>query len=230
MTLPSRIPSEQPPPEIPLDSSTSWRELQLEDHIQFEEVVVPLPEPREPGWLDQVFEWLAALFSPLGNALVAGWPVLQWILLALAVGALLLLAWRIFSQSGFGGNKAKASQSGHEVLWAPDQDESLALLSDADALAAAGRFDEATHLLLQRSVGQIAAARPDWVAPSSTARELVALPKLSEPARAAFHTITERVERSLFALKSLDRSDWETARQAYADFALSRIEQQRSSQ
>ena len=39
----------------------------------------------------------------------------------------------------------------------------------------------------------------------------------------AFATISERVERSLFALRSLDASDWEAARSAYANFALARI-------
>ncbi|MEL6738985.1 MAG: hypothetical protein AAFO28_08670, partial [Pseudomonadota bacterium] len=78
--------------------------------------------------------------------------------------------------------------------------------------------------LLKRSVGQIAASRPDWVDPSSTARELAALPRLSDAARRAFGVISEAVERSLFALRQLSREDWETARAAYADFALARID------
>ncbi len=77
----------------------------------------------------------------------------------------------------------------------------------------------AARLLLRRSVGQIAAARPELVEPSSTARELSALPALPEAARTAFRIVAERVERSLFALRTLDRADWEAARAAYADFA-----------
>ena len=65
--------------------------------------------------------------------------------------------------------------------------------------------------------------RPDWVEPSSTARELAALPALPDGARTAFRIIAERVERSLFALRALDRADWEAARAAYADFALARL-------
>jgi hypothetical protein len=75
-------------------------------------------------------------------------------------------------------------------------------------------------LLLKRSVGQIADARPDWLGPSSTAREIAALPALPERARGAFTTIAERVERSLFALRRLSADDWQAARAAYADFAL----------
>jgi hypothetical protein len=104
--------------------------------------------------------------------------------------------------------------------WAPDAGEALALLDDADRLAAEGRYDEATHLLLKRSVGQIAAARPNWLEPSSTAREIAVLPDLPQAARGAFATIAERVERSLFALRSLTADDWHAARTAYAEFAL----------
>lgn len=69
-------------------------------------------------------------------------------------------------------------------------------------------------------MGELAAARPGVVEPSSTARELAGLPALPEAARAAFGVMAERVERSLFALQRLDRADWEAARDAYARFAL----------
>jgi len=107
-----------------------------------------------------------------------------------------------------------------EPAWQPDTGAALALLEDADRLAAEGRFDEATHLLLQRSVGQIVAARPEWLHPSTTARELAVLPALPDAARRAFAVIAERVERSLFALRRLSADDWQAARAAYADFAL----------
>ena len=148
--------------------------------------------------------------------------MLQWVLLGLVV---LFVVYMIARTVGpLSRRDRKAKQAVSEPEWQPDHEESVALLEDADQLAAEGKYDEATHLLLQRSVGQIADARPDWVEPSSTARELAALPALSEKARTAFATISERVERSLFALRSLDKSDWEAARSAYANFALARIE------
>ena len=109
------------------------------------------------------------------------------------------------------------------MTWAPSAAEALALLEDADRLAALGQYDEATHLLLKRSVGQIAAARPDWLHPASTAREIAVLPGLPARARDAFALIAARVERSLFALVLLGPDDWQAARAAYTQFALTEI-------
>lgn len=203
-----------------------WQELRGSSDIQFEEITMAPPDPPELGWLAEaigaVLQFLGALFAPLGQALGVSWPVLQWVLLALLVIFVLYLLVRTFGPLANRARRGRNAES--EPEWAPDREDSLALLEDADRLAAEGRFDEATHLLLIRSVGQIAKARPDWVEPSSTARELAALPALSDKARGAFATIAERVERSLFALTALDRSDWEAARSAYANFALARIE------
>ncbi len=208
-----------------------WQELRDDPDIQFEQVVIPETPPREPNWFElmmaDVLEFLADFFAPIGRALAAAWPVLQWVLLALLVLFVLYLIYRLVDPGWFGGKNAK-SEVVEDEGWAPAREESLALLEDADKLAADGRFDEATHLLLKRSVGQIAAARPDWVEPSSTARELAALPALSDAARGAFRTISERVERSLFALRSLDRGDWEAARSAYAEFALTKFDKSRA--
>lgn len=187
------------------------------------------PEVREPGWLDAVWrsiaEFLGWVLGPIGEFLALNWSVIQWVLLGLL--ALFVLYWIARSVGPLARSRAEAkakAAAGSDPEWTPSQEESTALLEDADRLAAEGRFDEATHLLLKRSVSQIATTRPDWVDPSSTARELAALPALSVPARIAFKTISERVERSLFALRRLDRSDWEAARAAYADFARQSIE------
>ena len=201
-----------------------WRELREAGDIQFAPVDIPDIPPREPGWFSRAIE---ALFEFLGMVLrpVAVFIAEFWWLLAIAAG--LLALYFLFRLYGPLAARARAD-GGRQVAagapdWRPDERDSLALLEDADRLAAEGRYDEATHLLLQRSVGQIAAARPDWVEPSSTARELAALPALPDAARAAFRVVAERVERSLFALRALDRADWEAARAAYARFALQRI-------
>jgi hypothetical protein len=203
-----------------------WQALRADADIQFAPVDIPEIAPPEPTWFEKAlaafFQFMAELFAPLSRALGASWSWLQWVLLAAAILFVLVLAARLIGPaiSGRARNAAKPAAD----TWQPDRAASLALLEDADRLAAEGRYAEATRLLLQRSVGQIGAARPDWVEPSSTARELAALPALPEGARTAFAVIAERVERSLFALRALDRADWDAARAAYADFALARLD------
>ena len=199
-----------------------WQELRGDSDIQFSPIPPPKP-PEVPDWWKNFIDWLADFFSPvgavfnaIGEALGVSGPVLLWILGGIAMLLLVLLLWR-FARDAARNRKAKAEQ---EPEWAPDTGEALTLLEEADRLAAEGRYDEATHLLLKRSVGQIAQARPGLLEPSSTAREIAALEALSQAARTAFGTIADRVERSLFALRSLSAEDWSAARAAYAEFAL----------
>lgn len=206
-----------------------WEALRGDGNIQFAPVDVPPTPPREPGWLakllDRLFDFLGELLKPVGQLLAGQWWWLQWVLLAIVVLIALVLLVRLIAP-GLTGLGKRQRTAAVEDEWRPDTAASLALLEDADRLAAEGRYDDATRLLLQRSVGHIAAARPDWVEPSSTARELAALPALPDAARGAFRVIAERVERSLFALRALDRTDWEAARAAYAEFALARLTQE----
>lgn len=209
----------------PASAADAWEALRKDGDLQFAPVEIPEIKPPEPSWFErmlaELFRFLGEIFAPVGQVLGGAWWWLQWVLLAALVVFVLVLAWRMF---GPGATRRRtAADAALEEEWRPGTAASLALLEDADRLAAEGRFDEATRLLLQRSVGQIAAARPDWVEPSSTARELAALPALPDGARIAFRIIAERVERSLFALRALDRADWEAARAAYADFALARL-------
>ncbi|HSG55106.1 MAG TPA: hypothetical protein VLA45_06595 [Paracoccaceae bacterium] len=193
--------------------------MRADGDIQFAPVdipVAPAPQPSEPGWLANLFEWIANVLEPLAGLAGGNWPVIKWVLLALVVALLLYAVWRLIGPIVLAARVASDDDSG----FVPDQTQALQLLEDADRLASEGRFDEATHLLLQRSVGQIAQARPDLIDPSSTAREISALPALPAKAAHAFATIAERVERSLFALRILSADDWHAARAAYAEFAL----------
>lgn len=169
-----------------------------------------------PGWLQRLLEWLSHLFAPVAYGMVAAWPVLKWVLVAIGIALLALVAWRLLAPR----RRKKDDHAPAESGWVPEETAARELLAEADRLAAAGHFDEATHLLLQRSVGQIAEIRPDLVENSTTAREIAALPALPDNARRAFAAIAERVESSLFALRRLSAQDWQAARAAYADFAL----------
>ncbi|MBW8753625.1 MAG: hypothetical protein JF595_05665 [Sphingomonadales bacterium] len=206
------------------DIARDWRALRSDSDIQFAPIK-PMKPPETPEWLKHFAEWLGAvlkkLFGPLGEMLGVSWPVMQKLGIALAALVVLAILWFWVLRPLLDARRPRGA--GDEAEWSPDRAAAVALLEDADRLAAEGRYGEAAHLLLQRSVHHIAEARPDWLQPASTAREIAVLPMLPERARTAFAVIASQVERSLFALRQLDAADWQAARAAYADFALQRL-------
>jgi hypothetical protein len=201
------------------DAAADWQAVLADRSIQFAPVNAPPKPPETPCWIKALREFLRDLFEPIGQALGFSWPVMQWVLAAIGLLAVGYLLWRLAEP----WLERARTTSDTVDQWIPEREQALALLSDADRLAAEGRFDAATHLLLQRSIAQIAAARPDWVLPASTAREIAATRTLPERARQAFAAISARVERSRFALCALNAEDWQAARAAYAEFALERL-------
>lgn len=195
-----------------------WEAVRANGEVQFAPVDLPPdPAPPDANWLGDLMEWLGAFLQPLGKALALNWDMIKWLLLGAGATVLVLAFWRlVFPMLRKAGNPAPEDASS----LAPERAQAEQLLEDADALARQGRFAEAVHLLLMRSVRQIAETRPDLVPPSATARELARLPALPGAARTAFAVIADRVERSLFALRHLSNEDWQAARSAYADFAF----------
>lgn len=182
-----------------------------------------VPQSEPPEWLVAIMRFLAWLFKPLGRLLGSGWSAVEIVLAALAAVGVLWIVWTLFQRWRL-TRTLSVPATDKPVI---DRAAALALLEDADALAAEGRFEEAVHLLLQRSVHHIAAARPDWLSPSSTAREIGLIPGLPAAARQAFTLIAREVERSLYALRALAAEDWQRAREAYAAFALQNLESAR---
>ncbi|KUR72410.1 hypothetical protein AQZ52_03885 [Novosphingobium fuchskuhlense] len=187
--------------------------------IQYAPLPVP-PKEDPPEWLVELLKFFARLFEPLGRLMGGNWSWIEGLLAVLGVAGAMWILWTLFQRWQLARALTRPAEE-HLVI---DHAAALALLADADALAAAGRFDEAVHLLLQRSVHHIAAARPDWLSPSSTAREIGLIPGLPAAARQAFTLIAREVERSLYALRALAADDWQRARAAYAAFALEQVE------
>jgi hypothetical protein len=198
--------------EAAQDAARAWQAVHADPTIQYAPVNSAAKPPEIPGWLTEILEAIA-------RALGMSAPVLLWVVGGAIALVVLYALWRLAEPLLERAPKLVEEPEG----WAPERGEALALLEDADRLAAEGRFAEAAHLLLRRSVAQIADARPDWIQPASTAREIAAIGALPERARGAFATITARVERSRFALRDLDAADWQAARGAYAEFALERL-------
>ena len=102
----------------------------------------------------------------------------------------------------------------------PEQTRARALLEDADALAAQGRFAEAVHLLLFRSIDEIQSKRSGVIGRSLTSREIGALGVLPEPVRDTLLPIIRIVERSFFGGQDVNETGWQEARASYEHFAF----------
>ncbi|MET0269101.1 MAG: DUF4129 domain-containing protein [Sphingomonas sp.] len=213
------------------DFAAAHRALLADPAIQFAMAPVP-PRAPPPGWYLRLLRWLGEALAPVGRALrwLSGLMpdapyarILLWGVLAVAA---MLLAWIVVDRIRHGvwrlprRRRAAPAVPAVEETWAPAAGPVRAWLRDADALAAEGRFAEAVHHLLLRSIEDIGRHRPGAVRPALTARELARAPILPAPVAALFARIAASVERSLFGGAPVDAADWQAARAAYADFAL----------
>lgn len=176
------------------------------------------PRPRETngGWLPDIFKWLFGSGAWI-------WSALGWGLIALLVLGILYLTVpvvRDFVDGVVGRFRAPKATQEDEWQWQPDQEASRDLLNEAEALARDGRFDAAVHLLLGRSVEDIARRQPQLLKPAYTARTISEMTALPPAARNAFGTIATIVERGIWARRPVDAQDWGTARDAYSAFAF----------
>lgn len=196
-----------PPPEA-LAQAHQWVTHSPDLQFQFE---APQPPPTPPD-----LDWLANLLNFLG-------PVLRlvfWAAIAIAIGALVLFVAREILRAKFPGRFRRKAKRDAPVEWRPEAETARALLEDADALAAQGRYAEAAHLLLLRSVDDIEGRDARLLRPSLTSRDIAELEALPGPARGAFGRIADVVERSFFGGRDVDADGWAECRRAYADFAL----------
>jgi hypothetical protein len=173
------------------------------------------PPPREPP------SWLVDLLRSIGKAVQAVGPGLVWVmwgLLAIGVIAILVLVLREVVRAPAARPRTTSLRGADD--WRPARAKAVALLEDADRLAAEGRYAEAAHLLLFRSVADAEARRPGVIGPSFTSRDIARLPDLPPEPRRAFGRIAEVVERAVFGGRPVAQVEWADCRQAYTDFAF----------
>lgn len=177
--------------------------------LQFSFVVIKPPQP--PAWLNVVGEVLKAI------APVMTW--IFWIGLGVTALAILLFIGRELIKVRWPGRKT-AKDAVEPAAWRPEPERARALLADADRLAAEGRYAEAAHLLLHRSIDDIDERRPRVVRPALTARDIARLEDLPAAARPAFAAIAAVVERSFFGGREVSQGEFQDCRRAYEDFAF----------
>jgi hypothetical protein len=204
--------------------------LKADSSIQFTLQPAP-PPPSPPPWLRDFVEWLGTALRPVGRFLnwIGGFfpdaPYAQYFLWTVLGLAALLLAMMVYRRLRHGQwrwrwrRKSESTEEAEEA-WAPEAAPARSWLREADALAAEGRYAEAVHHLLFRSVEDIARRRPRLVRPALTSRELAAAEAVPPAARDLFARIARLVESSLFGGRGVEASDWKAARLAYSDLVL----------
>jgi hypothetical protein len=206
--------------------------LREDPSVQFDLQRAP-PPPQPPEWLLDFLKWLGRTLEPVGRFF--GWltsfmpdaPYARIVLWTIIAAAALALLWVIVDRLRHGQWRWPwkrrlriEAELVEEPDWEPDAAPVRSWLREADAMAAEGRYAEAVHHLLFRSIEDIQRRRPRVVRPALTSRELAAEPAIPPPARALFAGIARLVERSLFGGRPVGADDWTSARSAYADFAL----------
>ena len=188
--------------------AAAHRELLADRSIQFELPMFEPPQP--PAWLRWLAEWLSADHPVL--------RILLWGVVALVVLAILYVIVRRLMGADWPRRRRGGEED--EPEWRPEAAPARALLGEADALAAQGKFAEAAHLLLFRSLADLDNRRPGLLRPALTSRDIAGLDAIPSRPRGAFERIAMAVERSLFARRELGAEDWQGCRAAYEEFAF----------
>ena len=196
------------------------RDLQFERPTEAAKLPEPVTRerrpPRERGYK-----------SPFGGALQALGPVAQVVFFGGLAVIAALIVWQVVRSGVFRGRFGNDDANGAggvvddtAIPERPEEALARARLEEADALAAAGRFGEAVHVLLFRSIEDIEAQRKRGLARSLTSREITRMEEISARARSALSPIAALVEKAIFGGRELARSDYDVARSAYSDFAF----------
>lgn len=179
----------------------------------------PEPPPQTPAWLSWLYDALGDFFQWSAP----GFKPLAW---TCAILLALFLLYRFAPAFARWVDRLplfrRAGTDEDDPLGQVEAGAARALLAEADALAAAGRFAEAVHLLLYRSVEDIEGRRPGLVRPAMTSRDLAEARDLPGAAREAFSLIARAVEISLFGGRSIDAGAWQQCRTAYAELTVAK--------
>jgi hypothetical protein len=150
--------------------------------------------------------------SPLAG--VAGATV--WVLAG--VGALLVLLWLLRDLLGLGARPTRAAVDAR-----PDDATVRAVvaapLRDAEALAADGKFGEAIHILLLRTLAALVERSQRRIPPSLTSREIIAAAHLRADADAALRGLVSAVEVSHFGGQEPAAAEWQLCLDHFHRFA-----------
>lgn len=191
----------------------AFRAMKRDEKLQFE--LPPAPEPPKLDWLENVFKGIAAFIELILPLL----KVIFFVGLGAIIALILYAIAKVIYETRFKREAKEVVEIAPPPLYTPDQDQARILLEDVDAMAAEGRYEEAVHELLFRSIQDIDIRRPNTIRRSLTSREIAALKILTPETRIAFAKIGGVVETSYFGGKKIGRAEFDICRAAYAQFA-----------
>ncbi|WBH18165.1 DUF4129 domain-containing protein [Sphingomonas radiodurans] len=214
--------------------TAAHRALREGGEVQF--ILPPATPPAPPpAWLKALGEWLQWALSPIGrlirwiSGLMPEAPYARIALWAMITALAVLVAWMIWTRVRSGEWRLPRRRRATALAtddtetpadWAPDAAPARRWLDEADRLAAEGRYGEAIHHILLRSVEDIASRRPRLVRPALTSRDIARADAIPDAPRGLFAGLAAVVERSLFGGAPVDADDWGRCRAAYTEFAL----------
>ena len=190
----------------------SFRELKRDESIQYDLADVIPPKPQS-AFSKALSDFFIGLFKIL-------FPILElcfWIGVGILIVSMLYLIGRTIYETRFARHVKKEKKEEPEIpLYEPARAQARILLDEVDRLAAEGKYGEAVHTLLFRSIQDIDRNRPNVIRRSLTAREIGSLSILTQNSRQAFSTIAGVSELSHFGGNPIGKSGFDIARQAYA--------------
>lgn len=191
----------------PADIHRAHEALLRHSDLQFDFPALILAE--KPLWLLTLERWI-------GWALYYG----TWALAIIALGLILFYLGRYLWNLRNAARPDTKDIRTAMAEWRPTTAQARALLADADALAQEGRFGEAVHILLLRSIEDLELFRPRVVQRAYTSREIEQLGVMPFKVREAFAGIMQVVERSLFGGLDVGPEDFSRCRAEYERFAF----------
>lgn len=198
--------------------TAAFNTLKRNDSLQFELTRSP-PPPQTPKWLEAIGAVFEAIFSFIGGIIQLLTPLL-YALFWLGIGAFcmailyLLITTLLAARLSKRGTKpVKASPA----LYQPESAQARILLAQVDDLAAQGKYAEAVHRLLFRSIQDIDMNRPNVIRRSLTSREIAELKILTPKSAQVFSNIAATVERAFFGGQNIVKPDFDRVRADYVD-------------
>ena len=191
----------------------AFRAMKRDDKLQFE--LPPAPEPPKLDWLEKLFAGIAKFIELILPLL----KIIFFMGIGVIIALILYAIAKVIYETRFNQDPKDLVENAPPPLYTPDQEQARILLEDVDAMAAEGRYEDAVHELLFRSIQDIDIRRPNTIRRSLTSREIAALKILTPETRQAFATISGVVETSYFGGQKIGKAEFDICRAAYAQFA-----------